>query len=190
MCAGDSHADPEPEACTYCMDMRPARHGQCPHCYEGHAGDDRGLHARADADVLSDATSRALYDAYGAEGMRSRSGAEAGRGNAREVPCADVANMFFMRNLVPSIPRFSSLPSFLLTCPHMPWKGLWMHAACRVPLLSARASTEVVLLQAWDEFKPYKRENKRTRARDVARASASQSFDDGGEPPAAAIDDA
>jgi DnaJ-class molecular chaperone len=37
------------------------------------------------ADVLSDATSRALYDRFGAEGMRSRAGAAAGRGNARQA---------------------------------------------------------------------------------------------------------
>lgn len=43
--------------------------------------------------------------------------------------------------------------------------------------------------QAWEEFKPYKRENKHTRARDAARASYGSSFDasfdqaDGGLPP-------
>ena len=35
--------------------------------------------------MLSDPTSRSLYDRYGAEGMRSRSGADSGRGNARQV---------------------------------------------------------------------------------------------------------
>lgn len=41
------------------------------------------------------------------------------------------------------------------------------------------------LLQAWDEFKPYKKENKRTKARDATRASVSmddadsQTADDG-----------
>ncbi|KAK9817937.1 hypothetical protein WJX72_004542 [[Myrmecia] bisecta] len=61
-------------------------------------------------DTLSDSTARALYDQYGLEGMRTRQGAQAGRGNAS---------------------------------------------------------------RAWDEFKPYKRENKRTKARDASRASAS-----------------
>ena len=41
------------------------------------------------------------------------------------------------------------------------------------------------LPQAWDEFKPYKKENKRTKARDATRASVSmddadsQTADDG-----------
>ncbi len=30
-----------------------------------------------------------------------------------------------------------------------------------------------MMWQAWDEFKPYKKENKRTKARDAARASVS-----------------
>ena len=46
----------------------------------------------------------------------------------------------------------------------------------------------VAILQAWDEFKPYKRETKRTKARDVARASLSPSSNGDGEPPAAADD--
>lgn len=30
-------------------------------------------------------------------------------------------------------------------------------------------------MQAWDEFKPFKKENKHTKARDAARASAASS---------------
>ncbi|KAK9906520.1 hypothetical protein WJX75_003297 [Coccomyxa subellipsoidea] len=73
-------------------------------------------------DVLSNETSRSLYDRFGPEGMKQQAGADSGRGNAR---------------------------------------------------------------QAWDEFKPYKKENKRTKARDATRASVSmddadsQTADDG-----------
>lgn len=61
------------------------------------------------ADVLSDATARALYDELGPERMHARAGARAGAGNARA---------------------------------------------------------------AWDEFKPYKREGKRSAARAAAAAAA------------------
>lgn len=37
-----------------------------------------------------------------------------------------------------------------------------------------------VMPQAWDEFKPYKKENKRTKARDAARASVSMDGSDAG----------
>ena len=37
------------------------------------------------ADVLSDATSRRLYDQHGPEGMQQHSGAVAGTGNARRA---------------------------------------------------------------------------------------------------------
>ncbi|PSC75282.1 chaperone -like [Micractinium conductrix] len=65
-------------------------------------------------DVLSDPASRALYNAYGPEGMRGRDGAGAGRGNSS---------------------------------------------------------------RAWDEFKPFKRQNKRTQARDASTASYASSVD-------------
>ncbi|CAD7699107.1 unnamed protein product [Ostreobium quekettii] len=61
-------------------------------------------------DVLSDETARALYDKYGAEGMKSHMGASAGTGNSK---------------------------------------------------------------RDWDEFKPFKRENHRTRARAAAREASS-----------------
>lgn len=64
------------------------------------------------ADVLSDATARALYDELGPERMRMRAGARAGAGNARA---------------------------------------------------------------AWDEFKPYRREGKRSQARAAAAAAAGAS---------------
>ena len=63
------------------------------------------------ADVLSDPTSRDLYDRYG-PGVHEQPGGAAGRGNARE---------------------------------------------------------------AWDEFKPFKRENKRTRARAASRTEEGSS---------------
>ena len=37
------------------------------------------------ADVLSDETSRSLYDRFGPEGMKQQAGADSGRGNARQV---------------------------------------------------------------------------------------------------------
>ncbi len=76
----------------------------------------RSPHSDARADVLSDASARALYDELGPDRMRSAAGAAAGAGNARA---------------------------------------------------------------AWDEFKPFRRENKRTRARAVA-ASASEAGAAGG----------
>ena len=46
----------------------------------------------------------------------------------------------------------------------------------RLPAIIAMVSILLVwylAVQAWEEFKPYKKENKRTQARDRARASAS-----------------
>lgn len=37
------------------------------------------------ADVLSNETSRSLYDRFGPEGMRQQAGADSGSGNARQV---------------------------------------------------------------------------------------------------------
>ena len=37
------------------------------------------------ADVLSNETSRSLYDRFGPEGMKQQAGADSGRGNARQV---------------------------------------------------------------------------------------------------------
>lgn len=37
------------------------------------------------ADVLSNETSRSLYDQFGPEGMKQQAGADSGRGNARQV---------------------------------------------------------------------------------------------------------
>ncbi len=50
-----------------------------------------------------------------------------------------------------------------------------MHPAvkCLLPYVKARNSHDIVwLTQAWDEFKPHKKENKHTKARERARASA------------------
>ncbi len=114
--------------------------------------------ATCTADVLSDPKSRALYDEYGLEGMQHMSGAAAGKGNARQVPSG-------FATLVQS-PCITTMSAVLAADVEAGWLAyLW-------------------LLQAWDEFKPYKKENKHTKARDRARASAfSMDSDEGTDGP-------
>jgi len=127
--------------------------------------------------VLSDATARRLYNRYGPEGMRRHGGAEAGTGNARRAWDEFKVIVAPYTASHKSAGFFSHAPSdtswCLFGCQRMgPCDAVQLlrHAAsCH---LRKSALRERLIADELPHAQPFKRENKRTRARDAARAAA------------------
>lgn len=116
-------------------------------------------------DVLSDADARALYDRFGPEGMQGRPG-EAGLEVFGVHGAGEGAHEGAHRHTACGIGR---------RC-HAQVRTRWAQA---LPSFRAGAGAgSGNARRAWDEFKPFKRQNKHTRARDASTSSHGSSADE------------